>query len=50
MIGKKKPVLIFKLSYSCRDEDLDRLAKELTEKTGRKCIVIDSRVAEVMEV
>lgn len=50
MFGKKKSVLIFKLSCACRDEDLDRLAKGLTEKTGRKCIVIDSRVAEVVEV
>lgn len=50
MTEDKEPVVVLKTSCVMRDEDLDKLAKEFTDKTGRKCIAVDARIDQIVIV
>lgn len=50
MTEGKEPVVVLKAACIMRDEDLDKLAKEFTNKTGLKCVAVDARIDQIVIV
>jgi hypothetical protein len=40
----KDDILILRLKVKCRNEDMSRLQKEISERTGMKVILLDSYI------
>jgi len=49
-IDKDCDVLIFKLKIRLMSKDISKLEAELTQKTGKKCVVIDGMFDSVLGV
>lgn len=49
-VSPESKVLIFFINYAIRSDSLKTLEDSLSEKTGMKCIVLDSRFEKVVGV
>jgi len=49
-VSPESKVLIFFINYAIRPDNLKTLEDSLSEKTGMKCIVLDSRFEKVLGV
>jgi len=43
LVKSDSEVLLFFVDMRLSDEDIEKLEKELTNKTGKKCVCLDSR-------
>lgn len=43
-----KGIIVIRFNQFCRKEELEEMEKELTEKFGRKVVLLDARFGEIL--